>query len=132
MIVFGGAAAFLAVGAVSWAALAGEGRPTGGAGGAGGKGSGGEGASERGPAERVRRNPNAGRELYRAERGDFDMVIPVSGELAAQRQVEVRNKLDGRAVITEIVPEGRSVKQGETLLRLSEEELGNKIKDAED
>jgi multidrug resistance efflux pump len=79
-----------------------------------------------------RRAPIVGRELYRAERGDFDMVIPVSGELVAFRQVEVRNKLDARAVITEIVPEGRSVKQGDVLLRLSEEELLAKVKDAED
>lgn len=79
-----------------------------------------------------RRGGQTGGELYRVERGDFDMVLPVSGELAAFRQIEVRNKLDGRAVITEIVPEGRFVRQGEVLLRLSEEEIINKIKDAED
>lgn len=86
----------------------------------------------RAPTSTVRRKAMTGGELYETERGDFDMVIPVSGELVAARQIEVRNKLDGRAVITEIVPEGRSVKQGEVLLRLSEEELTNKIKDAED
>lgn len=86
----------------------------------------------RAPTSTVRRKALAGGELYETERGDFDMVIPVSGELVAARQIEVRNKLDGRAVITEIVPEGRSVKQGDVLLRLSEEELTNKIKDAED
>jgi multidrug resistance efflux pump len=80
----------------------------------------------------ARKSAVAGRELYRTERGDFDMVIPVSGELAAFRQIEVRNKLDARAVITEIVPEGRFVKQGDVLLKLSEEELLSKVKDAED
>jgi multidrug resistance efflux pump len=97
---------------------------------------GGQAGAERGtgraPTSSARRSPLAGRELYVTERGDFDMIIPVSGELVAARQIEVRNKLDGRAVITEIVPEGRSVRQGDVLLRLSEEEINNKIKDAED
>ena len=37
---------------------------------------------------------------------DFDILLPVSGELAAQKQVEVRNRIEQRAVIKEIVPEG--------------------------
>ncbi|MBL9141007.1 MAG: HlyD family efflux transporter periplasmic adaptor subunit, partial [Phycisphaerae bacterium] len=85
-----------------------------------------------GPTSSVQRKPLTGGELYETQRGDFDMIIPVSGALVAARQIEVRNKMEGRAVITEIVPEGRTVKQGDTLLRLSEEELLNKIKDAED
>lgn len=121
MIVVGSATALLAVGAMSWAALGGDDKGSGRGNGAGGTGGG-----------AARKSAVAGRELYRTERGDFDMVIPVSGELAAFRQIEVRNKLDARAVITEIVPEGRFVKQGDVLLKLSEEELLSKVKDAED
>ncbi|MFO0827745.1 MAG: HlyD family efflux transporter periplasmic adaptor subunit [Phycisphaerales bacterium] len=69
---------------------------------------------------------------FAVERSDFDMVIPVSGELAAMRQIEVRNRLESRAVITEVVPEGKFVRQGETVLRLAEEELRDKIKDQRD
>jgi HlyD family secretion protein len=71
-------------------------------------------------------------DVHLVERTDFDMAIPVSGELAAMRQIEVRNRLEGRAIITEIVDEGRTVKQGDVLLRLAEEEIRDKIKDAKD
>jgi HlyD family secretion protein len=71
-------------------------------------------------------------DLYSVERSDFDMAIPVSGELAAMRQIEVRNRLESRAVITEIVPEGKSVRKGEVVLRLAEEEVREKVKDAKD
>jgi HlyD family secretion protein len=74
----------------------------------------------------------ASADLYVVERTDFDMAIPVSGELAAMRQIEVRNRLESRAVITEIVAEGKSVAKGEVVLRLAEEEIREKIKDAKD
>jgi len=67
-----------------------------------------------------------------ARQGSFDVVLPVSGELAALRKIEVRNKLEGRAIITEIVPEGKRVAAGDLLIKLAEEELITKLKDAED
>ena len=51
-----------------------------------------------------------GKDLHEVEVGSFNIVIPVGGELAAVRQVEIRNKLESRAVITEIVDEGTQVK----------------------
>ncbi|RLS63960.1 MAG: HlyD family efflux transporter periplasmic adaptor subunit [Planctomycetota bacterium] len=63
---------------------------------------------------------------------DFDILLPVSGELAAQKQVEVRNRIEQRAVIKEIVPEGTRVKAGDVLVRLAREELSDKMKDAQD
>lgn len=71
-------------------------------------------------------------EVFVVEVSDFDMAIPVSGELAAQKQIEVRNRLESKAVITEIVSEGKSVKKGDVVLRLAEEEIRDKIKDAKD
>jgi len=70
--------------------------------------------------------------LVLVERGDFDMVIPVSGELSALRQVEVRNLLEGRAVITEIVAEGKRVAQGDVLVRFASEETADRNKDLQD
>ncbi len=116
------------LGAAAWATLGGESSPTR----ADDKPIAGEAKPSGLPTSSARRTPLTGSDLYLTERGDFDMIIPVSGELVAARQIEVRNKMEGRAVITEIVPEGRTVKQGDVLLRLSEEELLNKIKDAED
>lgn len=74
----------------------------------------------------------ASSDFFVVERSAFDMAIPVSGELSAQRQVEIRNRLESRAVITEIVPEGKTVRQGEVLLRLAEEEIRDRIKDAKE
>jgi HlyD family secretion protein len=71
-------------------------------------------------------------DIFVAKRGNFDVTIPCSGELAAQNQIEIRNKLESRAVITHIVPEGTTVTKGELLLTLAEEEILTKIKDAED
>lgn len=70
--------------------------------------------------------------LVVVERGDFDMVIPVSGELSALRQVEVRNLLEGRAVITEIVAEGKRVAKGDVLVRFASEETADRNKDLQD
>lgn len=73
-----------------------------------------------------------GSALRTVDRVDFDMIIPVSGELAALRQVEVRNLLEGRAIITEIVPEGRRVQKGEMLVKFASEDSSDKIKDLQD
>lgn len=74
----------------------------------------------------------AARDLHSVEKGSFDMILPVSGELAAQQQVELRNKLETRAVITEIAAEGTRVSKGDVLVRLAQEEILDKIKDAKD
>ena len=73
-----------------------------------------------------------GLELHAVDRMDFDMIIPVSGELAALRQVEVRNLLEGRSVITELVAEGRRVQKGDVLVKFASEESTDKIKDMQD
>ncbi|MCH8164555.1 MAG: HlyD family efflux transporter periplasmic adaptor subunit [Planctomycetes bacterium] len=69
---------------------------------------------------------------YIVQRGSFDITIPASGELAALDQIEIRNRLEVRAVITEIIEEGKTVKAGDMLIRFNDEEIRNKIKDAED
>ncbi|MGA1399383.1 MAG: hypothetical protein ACO38P_03250, partial [Phycisphaerales bacterium] len=74
----------------------------------------------------------AGKDLHQVEVGSFNIVIPVSGELAAVRQVEIRNKLESRAVITEIVDEGTQVQAGDVLVRLADEDIKQRILDAED
>ena len=69
---------------------------------------------------------------FTVRRGSFDITIPASGELAAQDQIEIRNRLEYRAVLTWIIPEGDTVAKGDILFRLADEEIRNKIKDAED
>lgn len=71
-------------------------------------------------------------DAFIVRRGDFDVSIPVSGELAALKQIEIRNKVEGRSVITEIVPEGIFANKGDVLLRLNDDEIRSKLRDAQD
>lgn len=70
-------------------------------------------------------------EIFSVIKGSFDITVPASGELAAFNQIEIRNPIQGRAVITYIAPEGATVKRGEVLIRLADEEIRNSVKDAE-
>ncbi len=75
---------------------------------------------------------NGAADRHVVRRGSFDITIPTSGELAALHQIEIRNKLKSRGVLTEIVPEGTTVKEGDVLLRFADEDMRNRIKDAKD
>ena len=71
-------------------------------------------------------------DLHTVGRSSFDIVIPATGELTTEQKIEIRNRLEGRALITEIVSEGNSVKAGDILLKLADDEIIDKIKDGED
>ncbi len=58
-----------------------------------------------------------------ARRMSFKIQTACSGRLEARRQIEIRSKLDTRSNIVELVPEGKSVKAGEQLLRLNTDEI---------
>ncbi len=75
---------------------------------------------------------NGAADRHVVRRGSFDITVPASGELAALKQIEIRNQLETRAVITEITEEGKTVKAGDILLRFNDEELRSKTKDAEE
>lgn len=70
------------------------------------------------------------RDIYEVKVGDFNVTIPANGELTALNQVEIRNPLDVRAVITEIIPEGTQVQAGDVLLRLADDELISQIQES--
>ena len=74
----------------------------------------------------------AGQDEYVVERGSFEISVPASGELAALRQIEIRNRLEYRAAITELAEEGTYVKKGDLLVSFAEDEVLDKIKDGED
>ena len=69
---------------------------------------------------------------FRAQRGGFEIIIPTSGELNSMQQIEIRNRLETRAVVMEIIDEGKTVSKGDLLMHLDDEDLRNRIKDAED
>jgi HlyD family secretion protein len=76
--------------------------------------------------------PSTPTDEHIAHRSSFEISIPASGELAALNQIEIRNKLDYRAVITWIVEEGTYVQAGDTLVRFASDEIENMIQDAVD
>lgn len=69
-----------------------------------------------------------GSDVHVVQKGDFDISIPASGEFAALNQIEVKNQLETRAVITEIVEEGTHVKKGDVLFRLNDEDVMNQVR----
>jgi len=75
---------------------------------------------------------SVGADLYHADRGSFEISVPASGELAAAKQVEIRNRLESRGIIEFIVPEGTYVKTGDVLFKVAHDELDDRIEDAED
>lgn len=58
---------------------------------------------------------------------DFDVVIAAAGELEPREKVEIRCEVEGRTTIVEIVEEGASVRKGDILARLADDELRSKI-----
>lgn len=72
------------------------------------------------------------RDRFTVALGSFDITVPASGELAAKKQEEIRNRLEARAAITEIIGEGVFANQGDVLVRFATDEIETKIKDAMD
>ncbi|MHC5022722.1 MAG: efflux RND transporter periplasmic adaptor subunit [Planctomycetota bacterium] len=71
-------------------------------------------------------------DLFEVRQGSFDITVPTSGELAAISQIEIKNQLDSRAIITEVVDEGVRVSAGDVLVRFNDDTIRENIKDAED
>lgn len=70
-------------------------------------------------------------DIFVVRQGSFDISVVASGELTALNQIEIRNPIEGRAVITWIIDEGVRVKMGDVLIRFADEEIETRIKDAE-
>lgn len=70
-------------------------------------------------------------EAATAQVRSFNITTLANGELEAKNRVEIRNKVESRTAIVEIIPEGTSVKKGDVLIRLSDESLKNRIAEEE-
>ncbi|MBX3359279.1 MAG: HlyD family efflux transporter periplasmic adaptor subunit [Phycisphaeraceae bacterium] len=71
-------------------------------------------------------------DMYSVQRTSFDITTTSSGELEAKNSTEIRNKLEGgQATILEIVEEGKFVKAGDLLIKLNDEDIKNKISEAD-
>lgn len=59
----------------------------------------------------------------------FDITTTASGELEARNQIEIRNKLDSEAIITEVVAEGKTVKAGDVIVQFNSEKITDALND---
>lgn len=70
-------------------------------------------------------------ELARSAVRSFTITTLANGELEAKNQLEIRNKVESRSTITEIIKEGTMAKAGDVLVRLNDEDIRNRIAEAE-
>jgi len=70
-------------------------------------------------------------ELYEVATGSFDIAVPTSGELAAEKQIKIHNHLESGATIIELVDEGTHVNEGDVLLKLNDEQIRDNIRNSE-
>ncbi len=70
-------------------------------------------------------------ELYEVVSGSFDITVPTSGELAAEKQINIHNHLESGATIIELVDEGTKVNIGDVVLRLNDEKIRDNIRTSE-
>ncbi len=75
--------------------------------------------------------PQDGVELATASVRSFTITTLANGELKAKNQLELRNKVDTRTTILEIIPEGTMARTGDVLVKLNDEELRNRIAEEE-
>jgi len=67
---------------------------------------------------------------YAVTTQSFPVNIPLSGELKAVKNVEVRCQVEGQTTIISIVPEGKQVKAGDELVTLASDAIKDKVEDA--
>jgi len=66
-------------------------------------------------------------EWYQVEKRTFDLTVTSSGELEAKRKVEIKNQVEGTTTIIELVDEGKRVNEGDVLVRLSDDEIKERV-----
>jgi HlyD family secretion protein len=82
------------------------------------------------PAERQAARGSLTADRAVAQRISFEITTTVAGELEAKNQIELRSRLEKRAQIVEIVPEGSRVKAGDVLIRLNTDQLESDLQEA--
>ncbi|MBL9032590.1 MAG: HlyD family efflux transporter periplasmic adaptor subunit [Phycisphaerae bacterium] len=79
------------------------------------------------PKTSARESAHGTLDLAKAEIISFDMTTTALGELQAKNQIELNSELETESSIVELVPEGKAVKKGELILRLSGDQIQTQI-----
>ncbi|MEE9212966.1 MAG: efflux RND transporter periplasmic adaptor subunit [Phycisphaeraceae bacterium] len=72
-------------------------------------------------------SPSQAPEWFTVDHRSFDLTVVATGELEAKRQVEVKNRVQGETTIVELVEEGTSVKAGDLLMKLADDDIRERI-----
>jgi HlyD family secretion protein len=81
--------------------------------------------SQRGDSE----NAAVAADIHVVEPTTFDISVIASGELEAQKQTEIRSRVERQGLITYVVPEGTRVKEGDLLVELNADEIQTEIEE---
>lgn len=84
------------------------------------------------PAPAAKSIPRSGPgsiELFEVSRSDFEITTTATGDLRARTQIEIRNSLESETTITEIIPEGTTVKKGDVLVKLNAESIQTRLEE---
>jgi len=74
----------------------------------------------------------SGPEYHTVSKLSFDIVVTASGELDAKNKVFIRNEVEGKTTITDIVDEGSRAYKGDVLVRLADDEITKQIEDSKE
>ena len=73
---------------------------------------------------------NSGKvDYYRVVPKTFDLTVISEGELEADDEIEVKSGVEGKSTIVFVVDEGVTVKKGDLLVKLSDDEIKKSIQD---
>lgn len=71
-------------------------------------------------------------EWHTVTRTSFDIIVTATGELDAKNKLFIRNEVEGKTTITDIVDEGTRVYKGDVLVKLADDTLKNQIEDSKE
>jgi HlyD family secretion protein len=80
---------------------------------------------------RAEEDPMATMATFVAKRGPLTISVLESGAIKAKEQEVIRNEVEGRTTIVEIIPEGTHVKVGDLLLKLDASTMDDELIDQE-
>ncbi len=75
---------------------------------------------------------NASPEWHTVSRTNFDIIVTSTGELDAKNKLFIRNEVEGKTTITDIVDEGTRVFKDDVLIRLADDTIKLQIEDSKE
>ncbi len=75
---------------------------------------------------------NSNPEWHTVRRTNFDIIVTATGELDAKNKLFIRNEVEGKTTITDIVDEGTRVYKDDVLIRLADDTIKLQIEESKE